>query len=187
MNPPALLALVLALASAPNNQAALGPRVTLADPGAPGVGAYSLPVPDSLVTERALGAPHHDYPATDLMVPSGTPVFAVTAGVAITHTGERCGLGVTVAGDDRRRYVSCHLSVVSVPDRVRVSAGDVLGLSGDTGNARGVPHLHLHVLDPRGEYVCPQPAALDLFRGRQPPAAAWRVTTGCFFARAGTG
>jgi len=115
------------------------------------------------------------------MVPIGTPVFAAASGRVRVHAGERCGHGVTVEGGDRFRYVSCHLDRVSVDDGQPVEAGDVLGLSGDTGNARGVPHLHFHVRDPSGRYVCPQGLLLAWYEGRRPPPGAWRVTEGCSF------
>lgn len=152
----------------------IGVRVHLVDArqggraGAGRVGArrrYSLPVPDSMVTEADLRAPHHDYPASDLMVPPGTPLFAVHGGRVTVHRGRRCGEGVSIEGDDRHRYVYCHLSVVAVGTGDRVEAGDVLGLSGDTGNAIGVPHLHFHIRAPGGAYVCPQPAFLAWWAG----------------------
>lgn len=176
------VALMLAL-GAPQAVLGRGPRVVLADPTDPPVGFYSLPLPDTAVTRAGLRAPHHDYPASDLMVPSGTPVFAAHAGRVSVHDGERCGLGVSVAGDDGRRYVYCHLSVVSVAHAERVRAGDVLGLSGDTGNARGVPHLHFHILDRWGRYLCPQDLLLSWYEGRSPHSMAWRITEGCFFPR----
>lgn len=177
--------LALALATAPAGPPATagrGPRVQLAAPTVVPVGPYSLPVPATLVAPPDLRAPHHDYPASDLMVPIGTPVFAAHGGRVALHEGERCGLGVTVAGLDGRRYVSCHLSALSVSDGIMVAAGDVLGLSGDTGNARGIPHLHFHVVDAVG-YLCPQALLLAWYEGREGPERAWRVRDGCFFAR----
>lgn len=159
-----------------------GPRVVLADPGVELEARFALPVPHSSVTMRDLRAPHHDYPASDLMVPSGTPVFAAVPGRARVHDGERCGLGVSVDGPAGRRFVYCHLSVVAVADQAVVGAGDVLGLSGDTGNAKGVPHLHFHVLD-GDRYICPQALMAAWFELREPPLGAWTISQGCFFPR----
>lgn len=162
---------------------ARGPRVNLADAEAPLVAPLALPLPETTVTRRGLLAPHHDYPASDLMVPTGTPVFASASGRADVHEGERCGFGVSIAAPRGYRFVYCHLSVVSVADGMTVAPGDVLGLSGDSGNARGVPHLHFHLTDRAGTYLCPQPLLIAWFEGREPPPAAWRRTDGCSFPR----
>lgn len=96
---PALL-VAAGMAASPVARTVAGPRVSLVDPDGPPVGTSSLPVPDTAVTPVGLRAPHHDYPAADLMVPLGTPVFAVRAGFVDVHDGERCGLGATVMGAD---------------------------------------------------------------------------------------
>lgn len=172
------------LATTGEGKAALpGPRVHLSDPSSGDVGRYSLPVPDSVVGEADLRAPHHDYPASDLMVPVGTPVFAVHAGTVTTHEGQRCGLGVSVRGDDGYRSVVCHLARVTVTDGIRVRAGDVVGLSGDTGNARGVPHVHLHLLGTGGRYLCPQPLLVAWWRGDDVGPREREVVDGCTFRR----
>ncbi len=162
-----------------------GPRVRLsAGTGVTPV-EYSLPVPDGAVSDRELAAPHHDYPASDLMVPEGTPIFAAHAGVVVTHDGRRCGLGVTVTSPDGYRSVSCHLSVVAVQAESRVRAGDVLGLSGDTGNAIGVPHLHFHLRDRHGRYLCPQPLFRAWSRGIDRAPTDAPAYSGCSFPRGG--
>ncbi|HLG01203.1 MAG TPA: M23 family metallopeptidase [Acidimicrobiia bacterium] len=160
-----------------------GPRVSLADAEAPLVAPLALPLPETTVTRRDVLAPHHDYPASDLMVPVGTPVFAAAPGRADVHDGERCGFGVSIAAPRGYRFVYCHLSVVSIADGAIVGQGDVLGLSGDSGNARGVPHLHFDFTDRAGTYLCPQPLLIAWFEGREPPPAAWRKTDGCSFPR----
>ena len=58
---------------------------------------------------------------------------------------------MAVVGDDGVRYYGSHLSSVDPAVRVgdRVTAGQRLGLSGDTGNAAGVdPHLHFGISRP---------------------------------------
>lgn len=163
-----------------------GPRVSLSERAPGGAPSrFSLPVPDGAVTARELVAPHHDYPASDLMVPAGTPVFAAHSGRVVTHAGDRCGLGVTVRSGEGYRSVSCHLAVVSVGSATEVRAGDVLGLSGETGNAAGAPHLHFHLRDPAGRYLCPQPLFVAWARGIERSPLDEPVYDGCSFPRDG--
>lgn len=183
--PLVLLAGAVGIASVDVAPSLPGPRVRLSAEVSGAPAEYSLPVPDGAVTDRELAAPHHDYPASDLMVPRGTPVFAAHAGVVLTHHGSRCGLGVTVTSPDGYRSVSCHLSVVSVDAESRVRAGDVLGLSGDTGNATGVPHLHFHLRDGAGRYVCPQPLFRAWSRGIDEAPVEKPAYSGCSFPRGG--
>lgn len=97
------------------------------------------------------GPAHHDYPATDLFAPIGTPVRACVRAVVLrlsaTDTGKG-GLSVTLRGEDGWRYYYAHLSRLApqlAPGQV-VEPGQVLGASGDTGSARGTPpHLHFGI------------------------------------------
>ncbi len=66
--------------------------------GAPGLlggpivaGAYTLPVDRSVFDAHPeyLTNPHHDYPASDIPVPTGTPVYAVTSGQVIRDRADR--------------------------------------------------------------------------------------------------
>jgi murein DD-endopeptidase MepM/ murein hydrolase activator NlpD len=85
----------------------------------------------------------------DYRAPEGTPVLAMHSGIARIYDQGVAGLGryVKVAYLDGRgveRYVTryAHLSQWRVTDGQRVRRGDVLGLSGNTGNSTGA---HLHV------------------------------------------
>lgn len=109
------------------------------------------------------GATHHDYPATDIFCPIGSEFLAPTDGVvdfvsredlwdAATNRPEhRGGLAVAIIGDDGVRYYGSHLSAVAdgIEPGVRVSAGQLLGLTGKSGNARSTPpHLHFGISRP---------------------------------------
>jgi murein DD-endopeptidase MepM/ murein hydrolase activator NlpD len=125
---------------------------------------YSLPV-DRIWYERHpewFSKPHHDYPAADIPVPEGTPVYAMVSGmVTSAPVGGRCGLGVSYRGDDGLSYVACHGSDGGqlVTPGARVSAGQLIMHSSWTGNVQppgpGGTHLHQGVRR-NGDEVCPQ-------------------------------
>jgi peptidoglycan LD-endopeptidase LytH len=104
---------------------------------------------------------HHDYPATDVIVPCGSTIRAVTDGVILevtrvdtwnakTDLGPvRGGLSVSLLGDDGVRYYGSHFEKINanINPGVRVSAGEALGLVGETGDA-SVCHLHFGISPP---------------------------------------
>ena len=84
----------------------------------------------------------------DYRAPEGTPVLAAHPGVARVYDQGSTGLGRYVrlfyydgAGELRYSTRYAHLSQWRVTDGQRVRRGDVLGLSGNTGNSTGA-HLH---------------------------------------------
>ena len=138
----------------------------------PTVAGYALPLPRTAIGGRdRLTQPHHDYPAIDIGVPVGTPVYAITSGrvVAASDDSGRCGGTVIVAGDDGATYTYCHLSNVAVTTSARVDAGASLGASGGQPGTRGAgtstgPHLHIAVRV-NGIDVCPHAMLLAIFDG----------------------
>ena len=128
-------------------------------------GRYALPVDRGLVTEADLESKHHDYPASDLAVPTGSAVYAAHAGSVETVTSRgRCGRGVVIAGEDGYGYIYCHGSEVLVEADQEVRTGDVLMLSGNTGRSTG-PHLHFGIESAAGEKVCPQDLLVSWYEG----------------------
>jgi murein DD-endopeptidase MepM/ murein hydrolase activator NlpD len=106
---------------------------------------------------------HHDYPASDIFTPVGSRFVAVTSGVVdfvsfkdtwqpeVDDPVTRGGLSVALIGDDGVRYYGSHLSQIadSIQPGVRVSAGQLLGLTGNSGTARPTPpHLHFGISQP---------------------------------------
>lgn len=81
----------------------------------------------------------------DFAVPTGTPVVAVGSGTVI-FAGWAGPYGNAVhilhAGGIATWY--CHLRIIDVQQGATVDAGQLVGLSGATGNTTG-PHLHLEV------------------------------------------
>jgi peptidoglycan LD-endopeptidase LytH len=110
-----------------------------------------------LVGSVSYGPYHHDYPATDIFAPIGTPVVACVAATVVHVSRADVGLGgltVTLRADDGWLYYYAHLSVVADDLRVgeRVELGHYLGRSGNTGNARfTAPHLHFGIS--RGDHI----------------------------------
>lgn len=88
---------------------------------------------------------HH---GVDFAAPSGTPVFAASAGVVLsadnTSLSEAFGNAVLIEHGDQLTSLSAHLSRLDVKLGEWVNAGQQIGLVGQTGRATG-PHLHFEV------------------------------------------
>ncbi len=91
------------------------------------------------------------HPGVDFAVPTGSPVYAVDAGLVIFAGWSDLGYGNTIVIDHGNGYKTlyAHLSQVSEYCGAIVTAGHVIGLSGSTGNSTG-PHLHFEVRVPGG-------------------------------------
>ena len=81
----------------------------------------------------------------DLAVPEGTPVKAMASGT-VRFAGSQRGYGNVVWLDHGGSILSvyAHLSALRVRTGAAIRGGDVIGLSGSTGDAAG-PHLHFEV------------------------------------------
>ncbi len=81
----------------------------------------------------------------DYAAPVGTPLRSMNNGT-VTAVGWYGGQGqrVVVRFDNGTEAHYAHMSSFSVSPGSRVSAGQVIGLSGNTGNSTG-PHLHLEI------------------------------------------
>lgn len=81
----------------------------------------------------------------DFAVPTGTPVMSAADGVVIfAGWAGPYGYAVHVLHADGIATWYCHLSRLETADGSRVRSGQVIGLSGSTGNSTG-PHLHFEV------------------------------------------
>ena len=117
---------------------------------------HSLPVAPRLASVDELKEPHHDYPALDIPLPSGTKVRATTAGrVRATTRWGACGKGVILEDKNDFTYTYCHGSRLQVGRGRYVKDGHTIMRSGNTGDSTG-PHLHLQIRRPNGNLVCPQ-------------------------------
>jgi murein DD-endopeptidase MepM/ murein hydrolase activator NlpD len=84
------------------------------------------------------GGGYHPHAGNDIMAPQGTPIRATFDGVARTSTNSLGGYAVYVYGSLGYTY-NAHLMQPGVTGSV--SAGDIIGYVGTTGNA-STPHNH---------------------------------------------
>ena len=129
---------------------------------------YALPLPKAIIdaNPKMLTQPHHDYPAIDLLVPEGTPVYAVRGGTVARVTNwphncwdygrcdETCGIGLSINGNDGARWIYCHGSQLLIHDGQPITTGQPIMVTGNTGRS-GAPHLHLEIKVNRTRR-CPQ-------------------------------
>ena len=156
------------------------------------VGGFALPVDQKFFDahEEWFTKPHHDYPASDIPVPTGTNIYAVTDGkVTSGPTGGSCGVGIVVQASDGTRYIYCHGSdggsVSSATLGSTVKAGQLIMHSASTGHSTG-PHLHLGINLPNGTKVCPQKLLDAIGKKQTPPAVSSLPTSGCTYSSGGT-
>lgn len=91
------------------------------------------------------GVTYKNRPHTgiDYGCPEGTEILASEAGVVMLAEMDTTGYGFTVIiqHNDGKATLYAHLSMISVVLRQKVQQGQVIALSGSTGNCTG-PHLH---------------------------------------------
>jgi len=106
------------------------------------------------------GALLRGHDGLDLQVPVGTPVLAPFSGTVIDPRKHwipwdptRYGKVVAIQSDEPTSVgytvILVHLSSIGAPIGVHVTRGQVVGLTGITGDAAGtIPHLHLELRAP---------------------------------------
>ena len=114
--------------------------------------AFGSPLPGKLQVSSSFGMRFHPitkqykmHTGVDLAAAQGTQVYSIADGV-VTRASYYYGYGNCVDIRHSNGYSSryAHLSKFNVRVGDRVSAGQPIGLSGQTGMANG-PHLHLEV------------------------------------------
>lgn len=112
---------------------------------------------DSWGAPRSGGRRHK---GTDVMAPYNVPVYAFTNGVITRmNTGNLGGVQLYLYGDDNNEYFYSHLAGYADTAYVgkRVEAGEMIAYNGDTGNARGTPHVHFELHPGGGGAINPYP------------------------------
>jgi hypothetical protein len=96
----------------------------------------------------------------DLAMPEGTTLRAIKDGVidrVFDGTGA-IGKGVSIRFPDGTHAIYGHMSDVKTHVGEHVHAGEIIGLSGNTGNSTGA-HLHFSLRNPDGSLIDPTPIA----------------------------
>ena len=93
---------------------------------------------------------------TDIQLKEGTPVFAAAAGEVTAATfhymnGNYVSINHGKIGADQYQTIYLHLSAIKVIPGQKVKAGQLIGLSGNTGYSFGA-HLHFSILK-NGNYI----------------------------------
>lgn len=106
-------------------------------------GYYIRPIVGGVKTQGL-----HGYNAVDLATPVGTPVMASASGEVIISrsSGWNGGYGryIVISHYNGTQTLYGHLSDNFVSEGERVVQGQVIGLTGNTGNSTG-PHIHFEV------------------------------------------
>ncbi len=101
------------------------------------------------------------HKGTDVFAAYRAPVYAITSGVVHRHSSSGLGgIGLYLRGDDGNIYYYAHLDSIDAAARVgtRVTAGELVGRNGYTGNAsRSAPHVHFELHPGGGAAVNPYP------------------------------
>jgi hypothetical protein len=155
-------------------------------------GSWGLPGPEQTLADTIdqLDDRHHDYPAWDWLIPTGTPIYAVRGGRVIAFTTndtnsygdtsrDSCGLGITILDEQGVQWTYCHASAHTVNQGDSVAPGQQILASGNTGNS-SAPHVHLQIRAD-GALRCPQPLMESLYSSGVGIDPHTLPTTGCSY------
>ena len=94
----------------------------------------------------------------DLAAPENTPIHAAGAGTVVEAGWAYSGYGISVVIDHGNGYLThyAHQNKVAVKVGQKVSAGQLIGYEGSTGDSTG-PHLHFEVHKGMWNQVDPGP------------------------------
>jgi peptidoglycan LD-endopeptidase LytH len=135
--------------------------------GVPGVviGSIACPVGMPRHYSDTYGAPRSGgrrHQGVDILAPRGTPIYAYENGtIARMGSNNLGGITLYLGGLSGNSYYYAHLSgyVRNLNPGMRVTAGQHIAFVGDTGDATGIPHLHLEVRPGGAANVNPYPFA----------------------------
>ena len=140
----------------------IGSEVPPAPDPPPQPGVLVCPVDGAVTFTDDWGDPRsggRTHTGTDLWAAAGTPLVAIESGTIWSPNWHWAGgNGLYVNGDSGDRWYYAHMQgyAPGIADGVRVSAGQLVGYVGSTGNAVN-PHLHLGYLPGAAYYANPYP------------------------------
>lgn len=116
---------------------------TLPEGGAFGTGSFIWPTVNHYLSGNDYWPGHLGI---DLAAASGAPIYATDNGLVVYAGSIGGGYGLMIMIDHGNGYhtLYAHLSKISVYCGQSVNKGNLIGLSGSTGNSTG-PHLHFEV------------------------------------------
>jgi murein DD-endopeptidase MepM/ murein hydrolase activator NlpD len=125
------------------------PAGVAADPGSRGFG---WPTTYHSRSGNSYSNRHRGY---DVTAPYNTPVYASKGGIVALAQWTEWGFGNTIVLDHDKGWQTlyAHLDSIAVTCGQTVAKGDLLGISGSTGNSTG-PHLHFEIMQ-RESHVNP--------------------------------
>ena len=102
---------------------------------------------ESLYRRHPVGGHVKFHEGLDFACDVGTPLYATGDGVVTNDTYGESGYGIHVDIDHGNGYQTkfAHMSVSKVKVGQRVTRGQLIGLSGNTGLSTG-PHLHYEIM-----------------------------------------
>ncbi len=106
------------------------------------------------------GPPVHGHQGTDVFAAFNTPVRAPFDGVVRFGEDRLGGMAAYLTQADGTYFYMCHLNAYApdVPSGSAVTQGRIIGLNGDSGDAKGgSPHVHFEIHPAGGAAVNPKP------------------------------
>jgi peptidoglycan LD-endopeptidase LytH len=131
---------------------------------------------DSRAVQSFWGDPRdggkRSHQGVDIFASKGTPVLSASDGI-VTRTGtNRLGGKVVWVSNLKKSFYYAHLDSQLVAAGTRVKKGEVIGLVGNTGNARTTPpHLHFGIYYSGEGAVNPLPYIKDVYPENKPVKA----------------
>jgi hypothetical protein len=110
--------------------------------------------------EMSLVRDFQPHSGIDFGMPEGTTLRSVVNGTVrlADYGAKNAGKTVMIEGDNGNTYIYGHMRDFSVKNGSQISAGDVIGHSGNTGHSTAA-HLHFGMKDASGHFVDPTPLA----------------------------
>lgn len=114
------------------------------------------------------GSVGHVHQGIDLRAPGGTTLYPMAPGVVSSvRSDPKGGNTVNIKYDNGYASYYAHMATIAVHANDRVDYNTVVGTVGDSGNAKGFPHLHLQcykngsLIDPASILNLPKYIAFD--------------------------